>query len=279
MRRNRGFTLVEVLVVVGIIAVLVSLLLPSVARAHESARRASCASRIRQLLSATAIYSAEWRGVLPHHVHSGSRYEVCISEPVRPEWPGSIPALYDHKYLPDASMFRCPGLEGNGDWWDSSPEEAMSRGFLGYQFFGYSAMQASVPTGYGGYWGIYWVMPSKIPDHSNHVMISCNVIDQKTAATITHSFPEFNQTGHSRTSNQGSNIGYLDGSVRWLPYTHSKDPAAKPNFVGPVFETMFPREARALRSWADGSGYPPEWDEFYFSAGRTPIRGRIVKYK
>jgi len=71
-RTNRtGFTLVELLVVIGIIALLISILLPSLNRARETANRVKCASNLRQIGTAIALYANENRGAYPRTAYSG----------------------------------------------------------------------------------------------------------------------------------------------------------------------------------------------------------------
>lgn len=65
MRKLKAFTLVELLVVIGIIALLISILLPSLTRARSSAQLLACQSNFRQVYQAILFYSNENKGLLP----------------------------------------------------------------------------------------------------------------------------------------------------------------------------------------------------------------------
>jgi prepilin-type N-terminal cleavage/methylation domain-containing protein len=228
MRRGKGFTLVELLVVIGIIAMLISLLLPALKRAREQAQRTACAAQLRQLTAAVVAYGVENRGRVPTGERNGGpgQGEHCV-------WVSS--ATYDaiNHYLGAAQgkstadyvqsptrsrieqTFCCPNI------WDSEgadmPYYAAPVGWvLGYNYLGGHAV---VPPAFN------WKSPMKLSDRASNALW-CDLNDwspQDKWTIVSHrrggAAGFFYGAGGGRHPKDhqaaGGNVALLDGSVQW----------------------------------------------------------------
>lgn len=95
---RRGFTLVELLVVIGIISLLLSILLPTVNRARESARATVCSANLKQIAFAVQAYCNDNKGIL--HMAPDRWQWVTTAPPVQLIQASSSSAYWGVAYLP-----------------------------------------------------------------------------------------------------------------------------------------------------------------------------------
>ncbi len=130
--RRRGFSLLDVLVSMAVIALLVTIMLPTLAGMHETARRVNCASNIRQMGIGIAFYSGDFNDGIPQSVFlQRQRRDLSKMTTLRlasdggprrgprggsgltvGDWDG-LGVLYGLDYLSMPKIFYCPSHRGN----------------------------------------------------------------------------------------------------------------------------------------------------------------------
>ena len=127
--RSHGFTLIELLVVISIIALLIGILLPSLASAREVARSISCASQMRQLAFSAELYAQDNKDYYPPR--GGIRF-APDPDPDNSRWPSLFVRYFD---LP--GLMVCPSDKeassappaAAADPIDQAPRSYMFNGF------------------------------------------------------------------------------------------------------------------------------------------------------
>lgn len=127
-QRANGFTLVELLIVIGIIALLIGILLPVINRARDAAQTVKCAANLRSIGQGVTLYSADYQGALP----ASNYYKGLSFDPATGQTPTQPTAGYVHwsSFLygqKDAGTnddiyrssvgwdaFKCPALQNGG---------------------------------------------------------------------------------------------------------------------------------------------------------------------
>lgn len=142
-RRRFAFTLIEILVVVAIIALLVAILLPSLAKAREQGRQAVCGSNNKQIGIAMRMFAEEhkeyypemygWFCLKPYYQASNAE-QAIFSSPYKSNDPAETwPEGHILKYVGmQGDVFLCPSDDGVRESVEGGPHEAQPPGHGNY---------------------------------------------------------------------------------------------------------------------------------------------------
>lgn len=126
IERKTGFTLVELLVVIGIIALLMGMLLPALNRAKEAANTVKCAGNLRSIGQGLLTYTVDYKGAFPaSYIYKGQKIVNGVQQPDKPvngyiHWSSWIYGNKSkngdvaYKSLFGWDAFKCPSIEAGG---------------------------------------------------------------------------------------------------------------------------------------------------------------------
>ncbi len=206
MRTSRGFTLIEVLVVIAIIAILVAVLFPVFSRARGSARKASCVTRMSQLYKAAKMYSDDHdRAIVP------ARTQVPSSGTRGVTW-----CVLLQPYMQNKEILVCPD--------DDSPAATAESTCLPHSY------GINYLLSYNTRWGPYPFVASV-----SHVQRVSDVIQffeiKSSAQAMGASFYSHRMSRIDARHSDIGNFAFLDGHVKGMKVDSANDPRAWNPFV------------------------------------------------
>ncbi len=239
IRRFRGFTLIEVLVVVAIIALLIAIILPSMTRSRESSRRVVCRSKLKEITMAMLYHANDNKGA---YIYTQGSSQWANSQ-------GADDGLYyifNKKYLRDPRVTICPSTENVVDMSKKSGLQLIKE--TGHKMTIYSDLAHAARHRYdnkGGHSyevfsmasaGIFpsglkydesnnriTVQTTKLP-HLQFILVDSDQDPDKSGtggvvdgigAWAYNNWPDAATNNHGK---EGGNIAFLDGHVSWVTH-------------------------------------------------------------
>jgi prepilin-type processing-associated H-X9-DG protein/prepilin-type N-terminal cleavage/methylation domain-containing protein len=241
--QRAAFTLVELLVVIGIIAVLMALLMPAMGRARKHAQQVHCAANLRTLGQAMTMYTQQY-GWYPGGHHAGPRLGQSYAV-----WPTRL-RLFTNG---DRRVFRCPAQDDYCEWAEGScpkpgepdyrgpptpidratPDEATRYGYregellldTSWVWFSYGYNMKGAKTYHGLGWLVdvhhpgltedrKMVRAARVRRPAEMIAIADTVADGEFDFSIEPD-PSFPRQHPGRVHNGGANVLFCDGHVQW----------------------------------------------------------------
>lgn len=242
---RRAFTLVEVLVVIGVITLLVAILLPVLGRARAAARDASCLSNLRSLATASLAYAVDNATFMPlqsnsndppnrFDIRDNGRADTALGRLIRGGYVGDSGG--DRLRL-FAFLF-CPTMEGDAS--------VLGDTILLPDRLGEITSSIGSVTSFGGNYNVRqarWIggaagRPAGIDFNGDGVLddqilkqsfrLSAGSAEDAILADVFHGNPEGHPTSpvvpfYTTHRDVGNNAAYLDGSAAYVPNPDDRD--------------------------------------------------------